>query len=172
MNLEGRLRDIRNGSFTFEFRGLTITIDFSYGWTYSHRIAIEHGGRDIGYWTDLKTTRELLKKMERGDLEKILTAWSLGSTLSWRSGSKFLEKLLKDDWEGMLKTAYFSLLAQGRKSRYLTSPSGGLHEAEAVKKTVKKGLGKGYFKRNKWVEKLEKIEEILRWKRILGRKGS
>lgn len=141
----------------------TLEIEFCpQGWTYTNYLSITKNGRTIGYWMDDDQLQLLLEKMEKEGMDKIWLAFRIGQSLSWTSQKQFVWKIIEDCWEGMLKSAYLSILRK-RSTSYFDRDE----VAEEVVKAVRECLRRKLIERNKWTNKLLKLGEILAWKKLL-----
>jgi len=170
------LEDITGDRIEFYFNEYRIEISFSTtAWTYTNRLRIwkrwGRGEADISFWMHHSMLKEILTKFfNEKERDKLWVALRIGASLSWSSSARcFLRACLEYNWNKMFKSAYYSLLS--KRSAYYFDENYELRKWEIIMEAIKEGLEKGYFKRNKWVRKLEKVKEYLKWRRILGKKN-
>jgi len=165
------IENIRGDRIEFSLGDFYIEIRFStLAWEYTNSLRVKKMfEEEVSFWMHYSLLQEILSRLlDEKERDKLWVAMKIGSSLSWSRGKYFLRKYLKNDWEGMLKSAYYSLIS--KRAEYYYSEDYEERKLKTILKAVYEGLEKGYFKRNKWVEKLEKVEEILRWRKILGKK--
>jgi len=170
--IEIKLESIRGDRIEFSLGNYYIEIGFSnMAWEYTNRLKVKKVfEEEVSFWMHYHLLQEILPKLfDEKERERLWIAMKIGSSLSWSRGKYFLRKYLENDWEGMLRSAFYSLLAP--RNEYYYDEHYVERKIEIVLKAVYEGLERGYFKRNKWVEKLEKVKEYLTWRKILkGRK--
>ena len=168
------IESIRGDKIEFSLGDFHIEIGFStQAWEYTNSLRVKKMfEEEVSFWMHYSLLQEiLLRLLDEKERDRVWIAMKIGSSLSWARGKFFLRKYLENDWEGMLKSAFYSLVSKraeyyygGSLLDYLT------RKLKTILEAVYEGIEKGYFKRNKWVERLEKVEEILRWRKILRKK--
>ena len=171
MKVPIEIESIRGDKIEFSLGDFHIEIGFStLAWEYTNSLRVKKMfEEEASFWMHYSLLQEiLLRLLDEKERDRVWIAMKIGSSLSWSRGKFFLRKYLENDWEGMLKSAYYSLVS--RRNEYYYSKDYAERKLKTILQAVYEGLEKGYFKRNKWIEKLERVEEILRWRKILRRK--
>lgn len=165
------INTIRGDKIEFSLGDYYIEIGFStMAWEYTNRLKVKKVfDAEVGFWMHYTLLQEILQRLfDEKERDRLWVAMKIGSSLSWSKGKYFLRKYLENDWEGMLRSAFYSLLAP--RNEYYYSEGFVERKLEIILNAVYEGLEKGYFKMNKWVKKLEQVKEYLVWRKIL-RKG-
>ena len=168
MKVPIEIESIKGDKIEFSLGDFHIEIGFStMAWEYTNRLRVRKVfEEEVSFWMHYSLLQEILPKLfDEKERERLWIAMKIGSSLSWSRGKYFLRKYLENDWEGMLKSAYYSLIST--RNEYYYGEGYAERKYQTILKAVYEGLERGYFKRNKWVEKLENVKEYLRWRKIL-----
>jgi len=148
-----------NRSISFRYKGYHMRIAiYPFAWTFTHRLEILSRNSSINLVIPLEILKLILKAFEDREKE-IFQVLRIVDLLNYRTSLRVLQDYFEGNKESLLKSIYFSIF----RNRF------GKTLRQRVKDSLEKLIElKVFSKDSKWAKKIQKIEDKIFWKRLLG----